>query len=135
MPGSFSISVDRSNSALLIAMSGFFDQDEVAAFVTVLNLKLDQLRCGANEHLTLCDVSAMSIQTQDIVAAFSRVVGNGPLRSKKLAFVTGSSLARMQTQRLTGREGVRFFTDVDTAKEWLFSSTEEPSMRQSPHAA
>ena len=67
----------------------------------------------------LCDVSAMKIQTQDMGGVFSNIVGDSAFRSRKLSFVTGSTLARMQTRRLTNLEGVAYFTDVDEARTWL----------------
>ena len=41
------------------------------------------------------------------------------IRSRKLAFVCASNLARLQAQRLTDREEVRFFDDAGAAEAWL----------------
>lgn len=61
----------------------------------------------------------LKIQAQDIVDAFSRVVGHPRFRSQRLAFVTGSSLSRLQTRRLADREGGEFFGAVADAEAWL----------------
>lgn len=130
MDAEFTTIVDRPNGTLRVTLGGFFSHADVAAFVFDLHLKLDLLRCGPNEHLMLCDVRAMKIQTQDIVSVFSTVVGAPRLRSKRLAFVTGSSLSRLQAKRLTHRPGVSFFSDVADAENWLFDGC-----RDSPDAA
>ncbi len=119
MDAEFSIAVDPTRDLLRITMGGFFSEADIGAFRFALETKMEALTCDANDHLTLCDVSAMSIQAQEIVAAFSKVVGHPTFRSKRLAFVTGSSLARMQTRRLTSRAGVEFFNDRSAAEAWL----------------
>jgi hypothetical protein len=61
----------------------------------------------------------MNIQAQEVVGAFARLVGSPAVRSRKLAFVTQSSLARQQATRLTDRPDVRFFTNLREAENWL----------------
>ncbi len=119
MDAHFSIEIEPERCLIHIRMGGFFNNEDVSGFRSELTERLDQLGCRPNDHLTLCDVSAMKIQTQDMVSVFSTVVGDPFFRSRKLAFVTGSTLARMQTRRLTNREGVAYFTDPDEAKTWL----------------
>jgi hypothetical protein len=121
MEAKFAICADDRRDALLITMSGFFRPSDVEAFTQDLRAARSRLSCLANQHLTLCDVRQMKIQSQEIVAAFAQVVGASGLRSRKLAFVTGSSLARLQAKRLTDREGVRFFSDPNEAEHWLFA--------------
>lgn len=125
MAAEFSTDVDHAKGALRVTMSGFFSPDDVAAFVSDVHAKLDQLGSRPNDHLMLCDVRAMKIQAQEIVSLFSTVVGAPRLRSKRLAFVTGSSLSRQQARRLTNRPGVSFFGDVAAAEEWLFDESSE----------
>ena len=121
MNAHFSITVDPTIHLLSIRMGGFFSQADVGAFDADLRQKVPTLNCGANDHITLVDVTEMRIQLQDIVAMFAKIVSTPQNRSKRLAFVTGSSLARMQTRRLTDRPDVEFFTDLDTARAWLFA--------------
>jgi len=119
MDAHFSIEIEPERCLLHIIMGGFFGNEDVSEFRNDLTESLYRLGCSLNDHLTLCDVSAMKMQTQDMVGVFSNVVGDPVFRSRKLAFVTGSTLARMQTRRLTNREGVAYFTDADEAKTWL----------------
>lgn len=117
----FTIDVEPKVDLILIRMGGFFAENDISDFRQALGEKIKELHCLPNDHITHCNVVDMKIQTQDIVSAFSKVVGDWRFRSKRLAFVTGSTLARMQTQRLTDREGVVFFTDDDAARTWLLS--------------
>lgn len=119
MDANYTIDVQPSLNLVKIKMGGFYNEPDIHAFRFTLTEKMRSLRCGANQHLTLCNVVDMKIQLQAIVDAFSKVVGDPRFRSKRLAFVTGSTLARMQTQRLTTREGVAFFTDEAEARAWL----------------
>ncbi|RZL17640.1 MAG: hypothetical protein EOP64_13525 [Sphingomonas sp.] len=119
MDAHFSIEIEPERCLIHIIMGGFFGNEDMSEFRNDLTEKLYRLGCSPNDHLTLCDVSAMKIQTQDMVGVFSNVVGDPVFRSRKLAFVTGSTLARMQTRRLTNREGVAYFTDADEARKWL----------------
>jgi len=116
----YSIVVDRARGALRIAMGGFFMHSDVDAFQSEVYMKLAQLGLRPNQHLMLCDVREMKIQMQEIVAAFSHVVGNPRSRSKRLAFVTGSSLSRLQAKRLSNRDGIAYFADMALAQAWLF---------------
>lgn len=122
MDAVYQIVPDRFRGALRLTMGGFFAPADVEAFVRVLAAKLRELGTAPNDHLMLVDVRTMKIQTQEIVAAFTGVVGSPLLRSKRLAFVTGSSLSRLQTRRLTNREGVCFFDQIEAAETWLFDT-------------
>ena len=127
MSANFSIVIEPSADLIRVKMGGFYSEADVAAFTAELTAKMQALRCAPNQHSMFCDVSEMNIQSQEIVGMFSKVVGHPKFRSKLLAFVTGSTLARLQAQRLTSREGVEFFSDVDDAETWLFGATDEPS--------
>lgn len=76
---------------LYITMSGFFGRSDVEALRTDLVDKIKCLGAARNQHLTLCDVAGMAIQTQDIVAEFAVLVATPELQAKKLAFVDGST--------------------------------------------
>lgn len=78
-----------------------------------------RLSCAPNQHITLCDIREMAIQSQDAVIQFQQLVGAAAVRSRKLAFVTARSLARLQARRLTDRPDVEFFEDIEAAERWL----------------
>jgi hypothetical protein len=115
----FKISVDRATDMVRIEMTGFFSSDEVEVFAQAVADNVAKLGAPPNMHVTLCDISTMNIQAQDVVGAFAQLVGSSAVRSRKLAFITQSSLARQQATRLTDRPGVRFFTGLREAEDWL----------------
>ncbi|MDO6414321.1 hypothetical protein Q4F19_07995 [Sphingomonas sp. BIUV-7] len=84
------------------------------------------LGCLPNQHLTICDIRGMAIQSQEAVGRFSQLVGTEKVRSRKLAFVTTKSLARIQARRLTDRREVEFFDTIVAAEVWLGVSSASP---------
>ena len=119
MTGWFEIEVEARRSLLHLTMGGFFDAATVERLRAAIVAALPRLGCPANTHLTLCDITAMSIQSQEMVQRFTALIGSPAVRSHRLAFVTGATLARLQARRLTDREGVAFFDDAGAARDWL----------------
>jgi hypothetical protein len=127
MSGFFSIRVDPVHNIVRIRMSGFFTAEDIEAFLAERARAHRQLRCGPNEHLTLNDVSEMKIQSQEIVEAFREMLAAPEYRSRRLAFVSGSTLARGQLLRAATGRNVRCFDDAASAEAWLFE-TEQSAM-------
>lgn len=121
MDAKYEIAAEPERDLVRMTMSGFFSLGDVARLDRERLGAYSRLTCRPNDHLTICDVSGMKIQSQDVVAAFTRMASDPRYASRKLAFVTGSSLARMQTRRVTDREDVAYFTDMREAESWLFS--------------
>lgn len=119
MQGWFGITVEHDICLVRLTMGGFFDQETIVRMRDELMSVVASLPCPRNEHVTLCDIREMKIQSQERVADFTRLVGSEEIRSRRLAFVTGASLARLQARRLTNREGVSFFSDPSEALMWL----------------
>ena len=124
MAASYSLVADPDRDLVRMTISGFFDVAAVARLDADRAGAYGKLRSAPNQHLTLVDASGMQIQAQDVVAAFMQVVANPRYFSRRLAMVTGSSLAHMQTKRTTGRDNVAFFKDVAAAEAWLFAPDE-----------
>ena len=125
MSASYSLVADPGRDLVRMTIAGFFDVAAVAQLDADRAGTYGKLRCAPNQHLTLVDASGMKIQTQEVVTAFMQVVGNPRYHSRRLAFVTGSSLARLQTKRTTDRDNVAFFTDLTAAEAWLFAPDEQ----------
>ena len=125
MHANFSFDVDPARDLVIITLGGFFSRADIDAFLLARELAHGRLRCGPNQHVTLADVRAMQIQAQDIVAAWGDVLAGTAYRSRKLAFVQASTLARMQLQRAAAMRDVRYFTAMADAEAWLFE--EEPA--------
>jgi hypothetical protein len=130
MHDKFSISVDRRLGIVRIAMNGFFTHDDLAAFVVARREAHEALGWPRNTHVTLNDVRGMKIQAQDIVDAFQHILADPDFRSRRLAFVCGPTLARLQLERaLAGRPDTLCFADPADAETWLFEE-ERPAPRR-----
>ena len=56
-----------------------------------------------------------------MVARWSAFLADPAHRSRRLAFVVSSTLARMQLQRAIGGRDAMVFTDGNEAERWLFA--------------
>ncbi len=121
-PASFTIELDPSRELVRIRLSGFFSVDDVGRFQAELLLAHRRLGCGRKGGpLTINDISGLAIQSQDVVARWSAFLADPAHRSRRLAFVVSSTLARMQLQRAIGGRDAMVFTDTDEAERWLFA--------------
>lgn len=120
MSPTFSVTTDPARKLLRVILSGFFDLQDVAAVEVKKRAALVKLGCAQNEHITLVDVSACKLQPQDVVRAFKVAISDPRYMSRRIAFVTGSSLSRMQVRRMLDRDDAAFFDTVDAAEAWLF---------------
>lgn len=102
-------------------MSGFFDAEDIVRFVTARGRAHERLRCPPNEHMCLVDIRPIRIQSQQSVTAFAAVLANPGFRSRRIAFVVTTSLARMQLKRAAGSRGENIFLTVEEAEQWLFA--------------
>ncbi len=117
MDAKFNFITDARCNLIRVEMAGFFGEDDVQRFAAEYRSLLVHL--NAPGHLTLVDIREMKIQPQSVVGAFSSLLASPDVRSRRLAFICSSSLARLQAQRLTDREGVKFFEDDVEAQRWL----------------
>lgn len=120
MSANFSFNVDVARDLVVITLGGFFSRADIDAFLADRAAAHARLRCPPNAHVTLADVREMKIQAQDIVTAWGDVLAAPHYRSRKLAFVQASTLARLQLKRAAAMRDVRYFTTIADAEAWLF---------------
>ncbi len=126
MSADFSIDVDPARDLVRIRMGGFFTPEDIAAFLAARTEAHRKLACGRNQHLTINDIRDMKIQSQEIVEAFrSMLSASDAYRSRRLAFVVASTLARGQVGRALAGRNARCFEDIAEAEAWLFSDRED----------
>lgn len=122
-PASFTIDLDPARDLVRIRLSGFFSVDDVGRFQAELLLAHRRLGCAhRGGPLTINDISDMAIQSQDVVACWEAFLADPAHRSRRLAFVVGSTLARMQLQRTIRGRDAKVFTTVDEAERWLLAN-------------
>ena len=120
MSSAFRLSADPRRSLLLIELSGFFEATDVSRFAAEKQAAHRDLMCAPNEHVTIVDVTDCKIQGQAVVGAFAAMIADQRYKGRKLAFVTGSSLAKMQVRRLIeGQAEARCFDNRRLAEAWL----------------
>ena len=115
----YRIEIEREACLIWLTMGGFFESEVIVQMRRELVEAIATLSCRPNDHVTLCDIREMDIQSQGRVEEFSKLVGSNDVRSRLLAFVVAKSLSRLQARRLTSREGVDYFTDIEAARNWL----------------
>ncbi len=121
MSATYKIRVDRERRLFSLTLTGFFEVNEVAALLEDVRAAVASFP-QANQHVTLCDVSECKLQPQEVIGAFQAHLSEARFRSRRLAFVTGASLARMQVRRLLERGHARCFDTVAEAEAWLSMS-------------
>ena len=119
MNGHFDITIDPARKLLRITLRGFFSAENVGEYLVAKNAALTRLNCRPNQHVTLVDVSASKLQSQDVVRAFQSTIADPRHQSRRIAIVTGSSLARMQVRRLLTRDNAGCFETIEEAEAWL----------------
>ncbi len=131
MSAAFTIMCDPDRDLIRIAMSGFFTPADINDFLEARRKAHARLRCGPNQHLTINDLRGMKIQPSDSVTIFQHVLADPAYRSRRLAFVIASTLARSQLSRaLSGRRDVGLFDDPHAAEVWLLGAEREMPLRR-----
>jgi hypothetical protein len=120
MDATYSVTIDPRRGLLHIELGGFFSLTDVEALEAEKRAALSRLGLPRNTHLTLVDVSRCKLQAQDVFRAFQSAIADTRYMARRLAFVTGSSLARMQIRRMTTRDDAKFFATIAEAEAWLF---------------
>lgn len=120
MNSTYEVTIEPRLRLLRVTLGGFFSLADVAALEFAKRAGLVRLGCSQNEHFTLIDVTACKLQPQDTVRAFQKAIADPRYMARRIAFVTGSSLARMQVRRMLTRDDAAIFDSVDAAEAWLF---------------
>jgi len=119
----YRITARPESNLIEIELGGLMTTDEVAAYIAELRRAFAAGRFRAG-YLILIDVDACTIQSQEMIAAMREHMGTMP-KARRIAMVTGSSLARMQVRRLMTQSYARIFENGEAAREWLLSPPDD----------
>lgn len=122
MAGSYSFDIDERRDLVLMTLGGFFTIEEIAAFDQARGAAYQRLRCAPNQHVTLIDMRATVIQSQEAVDAFTKSISEPSTKSRKVAFVVSKSLARLQVKRVAAQRDAAYFTTLEEAEAWLLGA-------------
>ena len=121
MGSSYSIAIDRRRKLLRIDFHGFFTRADLAGYLETKQAALAELACRQNEHVTLCNFSTCSPQSQDVLDLFKCSLEDPAYMSRRLAVVVGTMLSRLQARRVVTRRDIDIFLTVAEAEAWLFA--------------
>lgn len=124
MSGDFSVDVDRGRGLLNVRMWGFYTEADVTRYHAAVVAASADLGLAPSAQLMLNNISEMMIQSQVIVAAFQKVMGDKRYAGRRVGFVAASSLARTQLSRVIGSRTARIFATAAEAEAWLFDPAE-----------
>ena len=119
----FDIVVEPEHKLIRANLHGFFDPATVAQFGRAVQMASAGMGCRSGEHLLLVDTTGCTLQAQEVVGAFQALITDSPLKSKRIAIVTGGSLSRMQVRRILVRDQALMFDDADDAEYWVINGT------------
>jgi hypothetical protein len=115
----FEVSLSQDRRTLQLRLTGFWSVDDLEAFRAARAAALNQLKCTPASFHSLVDLRKLDIQSQVLVHNFKDMLSDPVWRPSKAAVIVATSLARMQFRRIAKTETVKFFTDLEEAKEWL----------------
>lgn len=125
MDARFTFRIDRARGLVRIAMRGFYEVSDVAAFFDARRTAHAELGLPPNRHLTLNDLRGMQIQKQEVIEAFQKGLAVPEEKARKLAIVIDAAMAKSQASRAINSPDTRFFTDIAEAEIWLFAGEED----------
>lgn len=124
MDATFTFAVDGDRRLIESRLAGFFTPESFHRYVAARRAAFAQLSGEACDSASVVDLTDMKIQQQDLVAAFSAMMADRSLRSRRLAFIINSPLARLQLRRALGERYGRdalAFEDAETARHWALT--------------
>jgi hypothetical protein len=121
LAGSIEVTVDAAQRLVTYTIVGFLDAELARRLGERQTAAMAQLRCSANMHLTMIDISRCKIQPQDVIETFRGILADSRYQARKLAVVVGSSLAKMQIRRVLHRDTVTYVETAAEARRWLLS--------------
>jgi len=123
------ITIDRDRGLLRVVVGGFLSTEYLARILAEKAAALVDLGMPRNTHLAICDFSECKLQSQDVIAMCKGAIADRRYQARKIVFVIGSSLARMQLRRMMVRDDAAFFETTAEAEAWLFDDN-APRVRQ-----
>lgn len=120
MSAAYTITTDAGRKLLKIRFSGFFSPADLSSYLAAKSVALARLGCRPNEHVTLCDFSACSPQSREVVEFLRSSIDDPTYRSRRLAVIVGSALAQFQAKRVITRADAACFLRLADAERWLF---------------
>lgn len=122
---SHTITVDRALKLLDVRMTGFPTPEDVSWIGEEVRAAVRSLGSDAGQHVTLYDVSTIAVVSAATIETLKETLDNPAVRelwARKVAYVVGSALGRLQLQRIREvRSDLGIFDTREEALDWLLS--------------
>jgi hypothetical protein len=119
------VTLDPVTRLLIVEMSGLVSPEDAGWIGEEVRAAIRSLGEHVGSHVTLYDVAGVPVVPPATVALLQHTFSNPAVRAlwaRKVAFVVGTALARMQVQRLKEvREDIGVFDDRQAAIDWLLA--------------
>ncbi|WP_236696882.1 STAS/SEC14 domain-containing protein [Sphingomonas sp. Leaf257] len=127
----YSVTVNLERGYFEVATHGFWTLDTLGDFARELEQTVRRIRAAGRTPVSLCDLTNAMVQSQEVVAAFARMMQNPAVRSGRVAVYTSGALTKFQAVRANeDHDEFRFFTCKDEARAWLFAPQGEVGGRR-----
>jgi hypothetical protein len=119
------IHVDRERKLVDVRITGFITAEDAGWMGEDVRAAILSLGEGIGEHVTLYDVTGLSVAPNATIEAVKGMFANPavrPLWARKVAMVTKSALGKLQLQRIReARDDIALFEDRGAALNWLLA--------------
>lgn len=103
-------------------MGGLLTVEDVDRFSREEQEAVRAMGLTSGEFLLLVETRGSVVQSQEVVAAFQRLMMHSALKAKRIATVRAGALSTLQTRRIAAvSQSARVFETLEDAQAWLFS--------------
>ena len=117
----YTVVPDPIHPLVRIHLSGFFDSAEVARFWREEQEVARAVLAQHGLYDLLIETPGGGPQGQEVLDAFRRIVTESPVKARRIAIVSGSTLLRMQIRRVFVSDTFQVFATTAEAEAWLTS--------------
>lgn len=116
----FEIHVDEVAGIVRTVLRGFWTIEDMQAFGRGMLEAVGPVARGHVVFGLLSDATAFKIQSVEVSEAFARMMAQGSrIHRGPTAIAVGSTLNKLQAERLFTDPGVRIFMDFGEARRWI----------------
>lgn len=131
----YQITLTPQDHLIELVMSGFLSLEEVHCLFDEEQRRARDISPPDGGHGLLVDVTGLCLQSQDVFTLFQRLLNAAPCPARRIALLTGLSIARMQARRLSDSPRIATFRNRTDALAWLGVETESDNVSSSRTAA
>ena len=114
------VSAEPERKRVRAIMGGLLTVADVERFSAEEQAAVREMGLGSGEFDLLVETLSNVVQTLEVMEAFAKLLGDSPLKARKIATVRHGALTRMQSRRLAHvRSNYEVFGSVEEAEAWL----------------